>query len=200
MLLAPLIAASALAVRDVTHRPTGRQPAAIAQPVAETLERGRSIRIDLPQDVFRYRALVVRASAAPGRAIVRFRLCFAGACNIHDETVGQHTEIRLTLPATIRGGRIDLEPLEIAGQRVLLDGRLGAPAIETEQGFSWKLPLRRAREVTLAMAGLDMLFPATLSWLIALLAVLAVALRAARQPDHNAYAENRTRHDVPPSN
>lgn len=161
--IAPLAWTCGLFFSDLHERPPGRRVAEVAPAILEApLEADESVGVPLAPDSIPYRAVAVRLEAA-APALVDLRLCGRGRCSERAMNIGSAEVMTLPVPAdAAAGGALSLSPAALAGGPVWLRGDAATPALEVIQGYSWRLPARRARRVFRAMAGADV-FDASLS-------------------------------------
>jgi len=153
---APLAWGGAVFFSDLHHRPPGRRAAEIAPAVlAAPLERAEAIRIPLAPDSIPYRTVALRLEAtAPAQ--LELQICGRGECDDRAVKLASAEVVTLPVPATAAaGGAVSLSPTTLSGGPVSLRGDSATPAVEVIQGYSWRLPARRARRVFHAMAGVD---------------------------------------------
>ena len=172
----PLAWTFVLFLGDLHERPGGRTAIQLAK--AEwPLKTGQSLTIPLPADSVPYRAVAVRFHAAEaGRTTLR--LCAASSCTDQAIEVRDDDVAVLAVPAdAIASTRaLSLTATAISGGPISLRGDSATPAVEVIQGYSWRLPARRAREVFQALAGSDLFPSALVGCAVALAAAFATCL------------------------
>jgi hypothetical protein len=154
--IGPLVWACALLFSDLHHRPEGRNAAQVAPAVLNApLQPDETVLIPLAPDTIPYRAVAVRVEAA-APAQMDLRLCGRAECNEREVKIGSGEVVSLQIPAdAAAGGALSLSAAALSGGPVSLRGDAVTPAVEVVQGYSWRLPSRRARKVFRAMAGID---------------------------------------------
>jgi hypothetical protein len=179
--IAPLAWVCLLFAQDVHERPIGH----LALDVQQRLEPKRAILIPDPPDPIRYRRLSLRLMAAKP-AHVELSLCAGSSCSRQSADIadGLIVEIPAPEPAANGGSPLTLTPTAISGGPVSLQAEPATPAAEWIQGYSWRLPARRARQVFHAFAGRDA-FLASFWFCVAALGTgfaicIAMGLREAR--------------------
>ena len=195
LIAAPLVWTLVLLFSDLHHRPPGRRAIFIeGARDGVPLRAGRSLSIPLAEDSIPYRGLALRlATAAP--AHLTLRLCAGAECS--DRTLDVHDGDVAVLPIprpTALGGRVlSLTAAAVSGGPVELRSEPAVPALETVQGYSWRLPARRARHVFQAMAGADLFVAALAACALALAIAFCVSLilaartaASADDPDRHA--------------
>jgi hypothetical protein len=190
LVLAPLAWACMLFATDLHERPSGRRAVAIAGGEVEVpLEEGRTVAIPLAADSIPYRGVTLRFRvAAPAQ--VTLRLCGRSSCDERPMEVRNGEVAFLAVPsdAAAGGGALSLTATAVSKAPVALRGDPATPAVEVVQGYSWRLPARRAREVFHAFAGADVFLAALGACALALAAglvaccVLAFRTAAADKP------------------
>ena len=175
LVVAPLAWACALFFFDLHARPSGRVAVAGVE-VELPLETRRSVAIPLTADSIPYRGVAVRfEAAAPAR--VTLRLCGAVSCKDRAMEAGNGEVAILPVPVeAAAGGTLSLSATLISGGPVAIRGDPATPALEVIQGYSWRLPARRAREVFRAMAGADVFLLVLGTCAVALTAALGACL------------------------
>jgi hypothetical protein len=153
---APLVWGGAVFSSDLHRRPPGRRAAEIAPAVlAAPLQPDVPMRIPLAPDSIPYRSVALRLEAA---APAQLELQICGRVECDDRAVKLASAEVVTLPVphdAAAGGAVFLSPTTLSGGPVSLRGDAATPAVEVIQGYSWRLPARRARRVFHAMAGVD---------------------------------------------
>jgi hypothetical protein len=177
LIAAPLVWSLVLFFSDLHERPAGRR-AIFIQGARDgvPLRVGRSLSIPLAEDSIPYRGLALRlATAAP--AHLALRLCAGAECS--DRTLDVHDGDVAVLPiprAAALGGRVlSFTPTTVRGGPVELRSEPAVPALESVQGYSWRLPARRARHVFQAMAGRDLFLAALAACALALAIAFCVS-------------------------
>ena len=161
LVVAPVAWACGLFALDLHERPKGRRAVAIAGSQVEVLlEAERTVAIPLAADSIPYRAVAVRFEAtAPAQ--VKLRLCGPTSCDDRAIEARNGDVAVLAVPSeAATGGALSLTSTVVSGRPVALRGDGATPAVEVIQGYSWRLPARRAREVFRAMAGVDLFLAA----------------------------------------
>lgn len=177
---APLVWTAASAWADLRDRPTGRFPVPLAV-TGPSLRAGDAFAIQLPRARERYRLLVVRTRGdAPPRQVAA-RLCVRARCATTNST-SLWGVLSFAIPEGVREGALEVRVLDVRGEALELVDVLGRPALEVVRGFSWRAPFDRAREITVAVSGVDLLPVALLGYAAALLGAVAVCLALAISP------------------
>jgi hypothetical protein len=159
----------ALFAIDLHARPAGRR--AIRVKEGTSLAVGEPVHIRLAPDSIRYRSVAIRLEAATP-AKLTIRLCAAEAdCLDRSISIERADVVAFPVPGGGAEGMLALTATHLSGGPVSLRADSATPAVEVVQGYSWRLPARRAREVYELMAGGD--------WFVAALAAGSMALAAA---------------------
>jgi hypothetical protein len=109
---------------------------------------------------------------------VTLRLCGTASCIDRAAEVHDGDVVLLPVPGDAAGGGVALSVswMALSGGPIALRGDPATPAVEVVQGHSWRLPARRAREVSRALAGADVFVGALAACTFALAAAFATCL------------------------
>jgi hypothetical protein len=174
LLLAPLVSASILLARDLHDRPASRRVVEVVR--GDALAVGEAIVVRIAPSPWPCHAIVL-TPAAQVQSDVTVRVCGPDdACVTAHETAADGGPIVLPLAHGVRAGEVRLTVISATGGRIALRRWGDRPAVEAVQGFSWRLPAIRARELFRAFARRDLLLPALAVHASVLLIAFVVAL------------------------